>query len=318
MVALFLFEIALHPLASPWLRKPPTETVAVRGYLEGFGTSHFTKDYERLTGNPVLPEAPNVVLLGDSHVEALQVSDSETAGAVLERLSRSSGQPVNVHQYGWGSASGPWYALEAPNILERHMPARVAVVLNNEDIKYQTLHGFVHIKSLEGSPQVVDERRARPDTWKFRLYGPILSRSSLAYQLYLAYRLMQFSTMEDLDPMPPGEVAPDTNALLRANVRLLKSAYGERLLLIYDAELRGVGTAIEAEFEEPLLKICREEAVQCASTRAALIRDRVNHQRFSRGFSNTNPGEGHWNRVGHQIVAEVIWRQLQSPQLKAF
>jgi hypothetical protein len=115
LCALALAEAALRPFASAWREKPYTTAAEVRQYYEGIAVAHYAADEERLTGNPEIAGAPNILILGDSHVEAMQVSDAETMGSVLERRLRNAGEPRNVHQYGWSSGAAPLYALMAPS-----------------------------------------------------------------------------------------------------------------------------------------------------------------------------------------------------------
>src|SRR5437879_7569460 len=83
------------------------ETYKVRWCSEGCATSHFSRDGARVTQNPILTAAPTAVILGDSHVEAFQVSDALIAGSVVERLARAEGNRINVRHYGWSAASIP-------------------------------------------------------------------------------------------------------------------------------------------------------------------------------------------------------------------
>ncbi|MEO5936853.1 MAG: hypothetical protein ABIP81_06540, partial [Terriglobales bacterium] len=119
LAALAAAELALRPWASAWLENPPTGAIEIRQYYEGFAMAHYAADGERLTGGPPVAGSPHVLILGDSHVEALQVSDGETMGAVVERRSRNAGLPLNVHQYGWSYSAAPTYAQAAPRLLER-------------------------------------------------------------------------------------------------------------------------------------------------------------------------------------------------------
>src|SRR6185503_19100426 len=100
LAALAVAEAALRPWASAWREKPYDQAAEVRQYYEGVAVAHYAADGERLTANPPLPDAPHLLILGDSHVEAMQVGDADTMGAILERRARSAGRPLNVHQYG--------------------------------------------------------------------------------------------------------------------------------------------------------------------------------------------------------------------------
>src|ERR1700720_1886204 len=104
-----LFELSLRPFVSDAYRPGPFPVRTIRNYYEGLAVAHFESDGlgqigNRLTGNRPLSGASEGLIVGDSHVVAYSVRDQDTMGAVIERLSRASGQPLNVRQYGWPGA----------------------------------------------------------------------------------------------------------------------------------------------------------------------------------------------------------------------
>lgn len=319
LAALVAAEVALRPRASAWLENPPTRAAPteVRQYYEGFGVAHYAADGERLTGDSPVAGAPHVLILGDSHVEAMQVSDDETMGAVVERHARNASAPLNVHQYGWSYSAAPTYAHAAPRLLERWQPAAVVVVLHTSDL-VQAFQGPVRIStehSENGVPKIIDEQGTSRTGWRYSVGGPVLANSTLAYQLYISARMMEQAAWSD-DDLPAGAgVRPSTPEAALASVRVLKAAFGPRLLIVYDMYLHGLHTATvddDGTVERSLMQACAQEGVRCVSTRATLTHDRLTRTRFSRGFSNTPPGVGHWNQTGHELLGELIWQQVQT------
>ncbi|MEO6119716.1 MAG: hypothetical protein ABIP12_03425 [Terriglobales bacterium] len=320
LAALAAAELVLRPWASAWLENPPTRAVPteVRQYYEGFASAHYATDGERLTGNPPVAGAPHVLILGDSHVEAMQVSDGETMGAVVELHARNAGAPINAHQYGWSYSAAPTYAQAAPRLLERWQPAATVVVLHSSDLE-QAYFGAIRISTdqnhQDGIPKIIDERAQTPRTgWRYAVGRPVLANSTLAYQLYIAARMMEHTALNDALPRQRAQTSTPEAAL--ASVRLLKAAYGARLLIVYDMYLHGLHTATvddDGTVERSLMQACAEEGVRCVLTRAMFTHDRLVRTRFSRGFSNTPPGVGHWNQTGHALLGELIWQQLQTP-----
>src|ERR1043165_5996846 len=105
IAAILTLDFIFSFLVSGW-HYPKTPIREIRQYTEGISVSHFVPDGfgtygNRLTGNPVLPNVPTVLILGDSHVVQEAVADRQTVGAVIENLSRKHSNPVNVRQYGW-------------------------------------------------------------------------------------------------------------------------------------------------------------------------------------------------------------------------
>ncbi|HUQ49229.1 MAG TPA: hypothetical protein VM056_00800 [Terriglobales bacterium] len=314
VAALAAFEIGLRPFASSWRERPHTRPAEVRQFYEGVAVSHFGPDSERKTGNAVRLGAPNVLILGDSHVEALQVDDSETMGAVLERTARSQGQSINVHQYGWSSAGAALYADVAPHLLEKWDPVRVIITLNIGDI-YQGFDNPLAVRTTANTFEVVHTRAAQPEGWRKSIAAPLLSNSVLIYHLYRVTRLMQEAADFPNGDLPSEvELDPSLKNVPLPLIKTLKSAYGHRLLVVYDPYMSGLRLKAldDGKVETEVLKACAVEQVACVSTRSAFIQDRITNKRFSRGFSNSSPDEGHWNRAGHEIMARIMWEQLQA------
>ena len=110
---------------------------------------------------------------------------------------------------------------------------------------------------------------------------------------------------EERDP----KVAEEVARVPRATVTGLKQAYGARLIIVYaPAE---PSTSVEP-IETELARLCADEDVSFLSVREALLRDRNEHFRFSRGFHNTAPGVGHFNVIGHRIIGAELWRYLDA------
>jgi hypothetical protein len=116
----------------------------VRSYAEGISVAYFEPDGlgsygNRLTGKCAAGRAPEGVIVGDSHVIAEAVRDQETMGAVIERLARAAGRPLNIRQYGWFSANAPTYLTSAESVLRTRNPSWVAVILNAPNISVYAL-----------------------------------------------------------------------------------------------------------------------------------------------------------------------------------
>ena len=142
IAALAVLEVGLRPLATadlPPLARPAADSlgspvVTSRQLEEGIAESHFSSAGARLTGNPTIPGAPLIVILGDSHVVAREVTDVETMGSWVERLARAENYSINVRQYGWRGASPPQYLMVARDVMSHWHPAQVVVVLDGDDL----------------------------------------------------------------------------------------------------------------------------------------------------------------------------------------
>ena len=93
-----------------------------------------------------------------------------------------------------------------------------------------------------------------------------------------------------------------------ADLAALHQAFGDHLVIVYAAEptLDDIPDSTDAA----LLEACRDEGIDCYSTRSDFLRA-INSGVLPAGFSNTKPGYGHYNADGHRLIAADIWREYQ-------
>jgi hypothetical protein len=316
LAAALVFELALRPLVAGWNQSTgPVRTI--RTYVEGFSVAHFEPDGlgtfgNRLTGNPRLADAPEGVIVGDSHVVAQAVRDGETMGAVVERLSRGAGRPLNVRQYGWTSANAPTYLASADSVLRARNPAWVAVILNASNIGVEALTTRQNWR-MEVAPddsfRLIDMRSPQSLSW-LQSMRQQMGRSAVALALWRRFGLIQNQASNER-PFNP-QLAQEAARVPFITVLGLKKAYGPRLLLVYAPALFGTHYDSVDPVENQVLALCAREGVACISVHEALARERYDQSRLSRGFNNTAPGAGHFNATGHRIIGQEIWRYLSA------
>ena len=327
LAALVAAELGLRLFVSP--NAPPAPdiphdalfapAVTTREIDEGIGAARFSVTGARLTGNtPLERGASTIVLLGDSYVAAREVDDTVTAGSRLERTARAAGSRVNVRQYGWRGASPPQYVLAAKAIRARWDPARVVILLSNDDLDDHALAGDyprMRVKR-DGSALLI------PGFMRPRDRAPAFVRHSVlalpAWRRWNQVADRAPALVRDwLDRPATGWNAPDSAEVARvprAVVRALARAYGGNLALVYIADVRvtGEGGDTPDRLETKLLDACAELHARCASTRDAMLAAR-REGLIARGFSTTTLGVGHLNATGHAIVANTIWSLIATP-----
>jgi len=324
LTALAAIELGLRLFVSP--NAPPTPdiphdalfapSVTTRQFDEGLGVARFTVTGARITGNTPLDDASTIVLLGDSFVAAREVDDSVTAGSRLERMARAAGLRVNVRQYGWRGASPPQYLVAARAIRARWDPARVVVLLSNDDLDDHVLAGQYPRMRVARNGSVLLVAGPSPTQPQPR---SIVRRSALALVLWRRWneiadrapgsiRAMLGRQPNGWNPQNSRELA----ILPRAVVRALAHAYGSELALVYVADVRVTGGDAPDPLEARLLDACAAFHVRCSSTRDAMLAAR-REGGIARGFSTTTLGVGHLNATGHAIVASTIWSLIATP-----
>ncbi|MFN2455527.1 MAG: hypothetical protein ABR577_15050 [Pyrinomonadaceae bacterium] len=326
IAALLVLEVSLRPFVSPENGRPDSPS-EIRQYREGIATSHFAADGSRLTGNPEISGAETVLILGDSHIEAVHVGDQSTMGSVLERLARSSGHPLNVKQFGWSGVAAPMFMAEAAHLLQLN-PARVIVTLNRTDLGDEpllTAHFWRMKIQPDMSVKLIDAHILPPTATGVRLWlrdhgltpsniiGTMAQKSSLAEELIHRYAEINGEATGEMGSETRAETKAPTEAgkIAQASVRGLKEAYGDKLLIAYLPHDVLATNGYQLDEEESFLQAaCREEGVRYVSLREAMIAERDNYHRLSRGFENTSLGIGHLNETGHRIAAQVFWQAL--------
>jgi hypothetical protein len=254
LAAALAFELTLRPFVAGW-NQPAGRTV--RSYFEGTSVAHFEPDGlgsygNRLTGNAPLPDAPERVIVGDSHVVAQAVRDQETMGAVIERLARAARRPLNVRQYGWFSANAPTYLASADSIRRARNPAWVAVILNAPNIGVYALTTRQNWR-MEVAPddsfRLIDMRPPQP-AGELRTMGRQIGRSLLALALWRRFGLIQNRAS---NPLPSEEIfrpnePPDRRdpQLALEAARVPRDSAGQSLVYVL-----GSGPSVWAPAEGP-------------------------------------------------------------------
>ena len=317
VAAALVFELCLRPFVADDLDKTRIRTV--RNYMEGFSLAHFESDGigrlgTRITGNPQVSGAPEGIIIGDSHVAADAVRDGDTMGAVVERLSRASGHPLNVRQYGWPRANAGTFIALAKCLAAKRNPVWIAVVMNSYNLSVNALSASDGWR-IEVLPDYSVRLIQAPDRQRTLLLSMVAHSAKSVLTLALWRRLGSIWAQH-----AAGSAGVETKSRLsdevarvpRATVQSLKQVGGAWLFIVY-APPMGVEQLEPIETELRLL--CAEHGVGFLSVRQALIRDRDEHGRLSRGFHNTAPGIGHFNATGHRIIGQEIWRYLSTRSL---
>ncbi len=318
LAAALFFELALRPFVAGWNQSSgPVRTI--RSYYEGISVAHFEPDGlgtygNRLTGNPPLADAPEGLIVGDSHVVAQAVRDEETMGAVIERLSRSAGLPLNVRQYGWTSANAPTYLASAEPLVHARNPAWVAVILNATNISVEALitrQNWRMEVNPDDSFRLIDMRSPQAPS-ALQSMRQQMGRSVLALALWRRFGIIQNQASNEKMEQPDPQLAREAARVPRITVLGLKKVYGPRLLVVYAPAFFGTRYNSVDPVEKEVLALCAREGVACISVHEALARERYEHLLLSRGFDNTAPGAGHFNATGHRIIGQEIWRYLST------
>lgn len=322
LAAVLAWEVVLHPFARE-LRAPPwpnpacdsadSPVVPTRQFEEGIALARYSACGARLTGSDPLPGGDYVVLLGDSHVAAREVNDNETMGARLETLGRAQGRPLNVRQYGWRGAAPPLYVVRAPDVLRRWHPGNVVVLVSEDDLGADLLSGMPPLLRFSADSEVVLDGGDAIDrdipAPRLLAVGSLVERR---WTMILARSPAWVRTLAGPADLDVDEHADDrlVPGMPSAVARLLHDAYGDRLLVVYVADVRVAGSDGATPKESLLLRACAEVGARCVSSREAML-DARRRGVIARGSPTTVLGIGHLNAAGHDLLAREILRALR-------
>lgn len=283
-------------------------------FFEGISTARINDSGARYT-TEFVPGAPTVVVMGDSHVLARNVSDGEVMGAVAAELAVRSGHRLNVRELGRSGASAVELAVAAPQVLQRWHPLRTFIVLSSHSFDPAVLGAYQKLIAEDGTVSPPAERAnstTRRLYWRFRTSSP-LAEEFCNNPINLFRMLWSQSSPNPDTDSTPADLTPiiDPTPPLKSAITALRKGFGEGLVIVYHPVL-GVTGGIDPDRSELALRaLCAQAGVPFISVRSRMVSDRDVHRRISNGFTNRVPGTGHLNANGHRIVGTAIWEFLE-------
>lgn len=314
-VGVALALIAFEPLArlyydfpgvdEPGIGPVPAAGSQVRWCVEGCASSTWQAHGVRHP-QPYQPVHPDVIVLGDSNTEALQVGDDEVYTARLER-SLGGTQVLNLGRSGFSAADYLGLAERNKRLFE---PRWTVITLKDEDFEgiergsydFARRNGALTTKEL---PRV-------PMSGRFELLRRHLALYSFAvfrwHQLVAAAQSEPPIFTAGSSPAPPKPKAP--MASVQEILAALSQAYDGRVTFVFLARPSPSPSlepppAVELEFDAA----CAELAASCVNPRAR-FRPLVDAGTPPYGFSNSTPNSGHLNAVGHAALADALAQEL--------
>ncbi len=279
---------------------------------EGYGITRYLSHGEVAT--PFDDGATSVVVLGDSHTEAWQVSENDKYVSVAEKLVRSKGKSVNLHNLGSASNSVADYVYMAPMVAQYYHPAVVVIQLSTQDRgddaftpQHRSYFVIDDMGNLELHHRAVSAADTNPLNWlRLDLYVFGLNRiESIRANLNADDHSARAET--------------DANTAMRTDnwdkqLQVLKRAYaGTRMVLLLLPFFPKIGFDT-INFEDSEYSTLLVSAKQSGDF--DIIDPKPEFDQLARlgymprGFGNTPPGTGHLNVYGHKMVGELLAEKI--------
>ena len=333
--ALIVLELAVRQVWvhqrvwEPGYVKIPTPNTQSVWCLEGCGVTHRLAHGER-AGYP--PDAPKVIVLGDSFTEALEVNDDETYVYRAQEKLKEKGITLALIDLGLAGRSVADYVGFAQRHKKLFAPVWTVVTIRDDDLAEDTVRPAKTSfrRGSDGRLAVsFDEERSVPGLRDWIWNAPSI------FVRYTAYRLNKFADAAAAEPPmffaasadrpktpppPPGISRgrePQTGDYeaypIEEELDLLRAAYDDRLTLVtlpyLDFMAGGAPSISDSAVRRRVLTYCAKTGLSCVEPVDAFLRmGRTYRSPF--GFSNTLFNYGHMNVGGHAAVGEELAREL--------
>jgi lysophospholipase L1-like esterase len=328
LLSLVLWELIL----STFYYKLPlsiTHPVLGRIYGQGLyvqGKEGFARAHLDALGLRILPpfetqsDAKNVLLLGDSYTQGLQVADKETFAWLLQE---QLGKGYKVFNAGREGTSPNYYIGQAEFLKTTFKPDTVVIQLSESDFTHDPFDAKQSLYFVRSGQEF---QLIKNDSYK--------SRSSLGQRFDALKTFLNFSVMRvglqrlegkhdrgtefaNNDERSENEKVAEQKLFISFAVNELKTIYGDPILVyIPPVDYFGTSYTKPSAIERDLSEAAEEAGIRYFSTRGEFVHLFETKHLVSQGFANTEPGLGHINNLGHAVVAtrlsEMIVDQLSA------
>lgn len=269
---------------------------------EGFATGHTNNEGFNNLRDYTPGETIDVLLMGSSHMEGFNVARDENAAAVLNTL---FGGARRVYSIGTAGHTLLYCVKHLDRALTHYAPEGY-VLLETTTLRFSPREMRAVV---EGTYPDIPSHTGGLLT--------LLQKLPFLRLLYTKY-VKNAESFGDTDTQPAPPVAFDAQAweadasALVGKIAEESAAHGVTAIVVYcpGIALRADGRA-EADTDPEMLAsfsaLCEERGVLLLDLTQALSSSVERDQVLPYGFSNTAPGMGHLNRVGHRIFAESVY-----------
>lgn len=287
---------------------------------EGYGVTTFGED-GLVVDKEINFDVTRLLFLGDSYMEAKQVSDPQKLTEVVERSwnAHHAGQPIQTLNLGAAGEDIRTYLSFGRNMDQHFQPDMVLIMLNRQDFM-----------PLSQTPEVLEQLQQDP-TMKLvrpqrlsriqRLISPTIFRQFFLRLLFQTNDFLRQGSNENTAAQ--AEAADESVDILvgheeavAAQLAALKTVWGDRLVIIYNVHVPNFGRGIPDTYDDDTVI---REAGKLDIPIVNLYEPMLNAFRsldLPRGFDNTIYGTGHFNARGHEVIAEAVLAFLQTSILQ--
>ena len=258
---------------------------------------------------------PDIVFIGSSHLEALQVPQDANCVYILNKMFDEDKEEDNNFKCINLGVSGHSFEVSASNF--KYVADKFS------DAKYI----FIETSNVEFSPEVLD------DVIAGKFHTPIEKKSFIAETaqkipfIRLMYKKFNESATAKVTTVAPAtdsrsqKAEPDMNIYIeKMNIILggiseISTEKGVKPIVLlhesfWEDKDGNIVTNMNNTYKDAFMKCCADNGIKVIDVSPDFVSAYKENFEFSYGFSNSAPGEGHLNKTGHRIMAETIYRKI--------
>jgi len=302
--------------------RPPGSVQKSRS--EGWGTSRFGQLDVIGVDDVSKNEIPAIAIWGNSYVEAFQVEQWERMQEILIRMWRTDGIK-SLTAFGIGDSGEsvadyyfkiPRYEKSCPNII-----AHFIILGDLSDVLPD--QSSAERSAFRSKPEYrIVERNREPEHQRIKA---VLRKCRLDFLWFPARSLIKETKLRfSLGPRkaePENTEAvrdPKTEKAFSFLLNALRRQTTKPMIFVYCPQVPAIKGG-EVRFADPDAQVisvfsreCRHNGIGFIDMTQDFWKHYMETGRFPRGFINSRPSEGHFNRDGHRLIAEAMYRDSLS------
>lgn len=282
---------------------------------EGYGLTTYGEN-GLVVDKAIDPDKTRLLFIGDSLVEAKQVSDAYKFSELVEVRWNAAfpDHPVQALNVGKAGEDMRTYLSFGRNMDAVFAPDEVFVLLSQGDLLLLAENAAL-LQKLEGDSAAVLVHSTRLNFLQQRVSDSILRQFFIRIQLQTEGFVQRARRN---NPAPPtANIAFNRDQLGRyekateLQLQALKDIWGERLVIIYNPRIPAYGLDAPDEFEpDTFSHVAAGLDIPVINLYEPMIAS-YRAMQSPRGFNNTTLARGHFNQTGHAIIAGEIISYLQ-------
>ena len=243
---------------------------------------------------PISPKI-DVLMMGSSHMEAVNVSSNSNAVSLLNSMF------PDIYFYNIGISGHKIY-----NVINNIQ----AAIETFEPTKYVIIETSIVNLDEETMQQVITGNFVRIKSYDSGLVFQVQKKIPLIKTLYKAVEDWRTAGTHDVEPMIETETYAET---LKAFLKIAKTACGDQVQLIIcyqpATELDNDGSMICVTNPDSLSlfsRACEDNGIVFVDMTEDFQESYQSRSILPHGFTNTAVGAGHLNEAGHEMVADRL------------